>query len=68
MVAWQEEQEKQMAVHEQNDEETRDKLIEEADLPLSVRLYKKGNAAVNEQLNRAIQSNSKGKGRMPANE
>ena len=54
MVAWQEEQEKQLAVHELNDEETRDKLIEEADLPLSVRLYKKGNAVVNEQLNRAI--------------
>ena len=42
-MSWKEEQEKQMAANEFNDEETRDRLIQEADLPLSIRLYKKGN-------------------------
>ena len=55
-----------MAANEFNDEETRDQLIKEADLPLSVRLYKKGNAGVNAQLSKAILSkNQKEKESLP---
>ena len=58
MVAWEEEQEK-IIENVTCDEKTRDNLMKESDLPLSIRLYKKGNVALNDQLSKAINANSK---------
>ena len=48
MPALEEEYEKQAALNEANEEEVRDKLMEEEDLPLSVRLYRRNNPNINQ--------------------
>ena len=48
MPALEQEYEKQAALNEANEEEVRDKLMEEEDLPLSVRLYRRNNPNINQ--------------------